>query len=56
MEESLLVPLQPVTDNLNIGIYESFERDLVKYKEYEKALKAALTDLISSEKKEEKTA
>lgn len=56
MEEKLQIPLQPVTDNLNIGLYQSLERDVVKYGEYEKAMVAALTDLISLEEKEDKIA
>jgi protein arginine N-methyltransferase 5 len=40
----LQAPLQPLADNLESGVYEVFERDPVKYKQYEEAVAQALTD------------
>ena len=39
-------------DNLESQTYEVFEKDPVKYAEYEAAIKAALIDMISEEEKE----
>jgi len=39
----LQVPLQPLQDNLESATYETFEKDPVKYEQYEKAISAALT-------------
>ena len=38
----LQAPLQPLMDNLESQMYETFERDPVKYAQYEKAVAAAL--------------
>ncbi|KAK9468458.1 PRMT5 arginine-N-methyltransferase-domain-containing protein [Lipomyces arxii] len=37
-------PLQPLSDNLESGTYEVFEKDPVKYEQYEKAIFQALSD------------
>jgi type II protein arginine methyltransferase len=37
-------PLQPLMDNLESQTYEAFEKDPVKYKQYELAITAALLD------------
>jgi len=41
----LQVPLQPLMDNLESQTYETFEKDPVKYRQYELAIEAALLDL-----------
>eukprot|EP00923_Selenidium_pygospionis_P002191 GHVN01003385.1.p1 GENE.GHVN01003385.1~~GHVN01003385.1.p1 ORF type:complete len:1062 (-),score=214.21 GHVN01003385.1:109-3294(-) len=41
-------PLQPLQDNLESQTYETFEKDPVKYKQYEKAIHAALIDLLDT--------
>ena len=41
-QDFLQVPLQPLTDNLESMTYEVFEKDPVKYEQYEKAITAAL--------------
>jgi len=45
-EDYLQCPLQPLMDNLESQTYEVFEKDPVKYSEYENAMKAALTDMV----------
>lgn len=40
----LQTPLQPLADNLESATYETFERDPVKYEQYEAAVAAALRD------------
>lgn len=40
----LQAPLQPLMDDLQSSTYEVFERDPVKYKNYEDAITLALTD------------
>lgn len=40
-------PLQPLFDNLESSTYEVFERDPIKYNQYEKAIYAALLDRSS---------
>ncbi|KAF5270034.1 hypothetical protein FQR65_LT05833 [Abscondita terminalis] len=47
-EDYLQNPLQPLTENLESMIYEVFEKDQVKYIEYQKAIQKALDDLPSS--------
>ena len=37
-------PLQPLQDNLESQTYETFERDPVKYKQYQEAVRRALID------------
>ena len=46
-QDFLQSPLQPLTDNLESITYEVFEKDLVKYEWYERAIGAALQDLRS---------
>ena len=43
-QDYLQVPLQPLTDNLESMTYEVFEKDPVKYEQYEKAIRKALRD------------
>lgn len=38
----LVDPLQPLKDDLSLGIYEVFEKDVIKYDQYEKAILRAL--------------
>lgn len=45
-EDFLQNPLQPLMDNLESGTYEVFEKDPVKYSEYQKAIHLALLDKI----------
>lgn len=44
----LQAPLQPLMDNLESSTYETFERDPIKYQQYEAAIKAALLDTPES--------
>ncbi|KAA8896874.1 PRMT5 arginine-N-methyltransferase-domain-containing protein [Sphaerosporella brunnea] len=43
-QDYLQAPLQPLADNLESITYEVFEKDPVKYNQYEKAIKLALDD------------
>lgn len=43
-QDYLQAPLQPLTDNLESITYEVFEKDPVKYDQYEKAIKLALEE------------
>ena len=38
----LQIPLQPLMDNLESMTYETFEKDPIKYSQYEKAIAKAL--------------
>lgn len=49
-QDYLQSPLQPLADNLESVTYEVFEKDPVKYDQYEKAISAALEDWISKKK------
>lgn len=40
----LQAPLQPLMDNLESATYETFERDPIKYRQYEEAVRRALLD------------
>jgi len=51
-EDYLQCPLQPLMDNLESQTYEVFEKDPVKYSEYQAAMVAALNDMVSEEEKE----
>ncbi|KAL4556143.1 hypothetical protein LXL04_038786 [Taraxacum kok-saghyz] len=42
-------PLQPLMDNLEAQTYETFEKDSVKYIQYQRAVSKALLDRISDE-------
>ena len=53
-EDFLQCPLQPLMDNLESQTYEVFEKDPVKYSEYEKAMVQALLDRVPDELKNEK--
>lgn len=43
-EDYLQTPLQPLKQNLQSYVYETFEQDPIKYYEYEKAISKALID------------
>ncbi|ESO87913.1 hypothetical protein LOTGIDRAFT_194048 [Lottia gigantea] len=53
-EDYLQSPLQPLMDNLESQTYEIFERDPVKYSQYQKAVYYALLDKISESEKDQK--
>lgn len=42
--DNLQTPLQPLMDNLEGETYEGFEKDPVKYRQYEEAVFQALSD------------
>ncbi|CAJ0928687.1 unnamed protein product, partial [Mesorhabditis belari] len=44
----LQMPLQPLSDNLDSGVYNTFEQDPVKYKKYQEAVNKAVDDLGES--------
>ncbi|KAL6997291.1 Protein arginine N-methyltransferase 5 [Sarracenia purpurea var. burkii] len=48
-------PLQPLMDNLEAQTYETFEKDTVKYIQYQRAISKALLDRISDEEASIKT-
>ena len=54
-EDYLQCPLQPLMDNLESQTYEVFEKDPVKYNEYQRAIYVALLDRVSYEQKDTKT-
>ncbi|XP_074276398.1 protein arginine N-methyltransferase 1.5 [Silene latifolia] len=43
-------PLQPLMDNLEAQTYETFEKDTVKYSQYQRAVSKALLDRVPDEK------
>ena len=43
-EDFLQFPLQPLMDNLESQTYEVFEKDPVKYTEYQRAMYLAILD------------
>lgn len=43
-------PLQPLRDNLESQTYETFERDPVKYAQYEEAIYQCLSDRVAAGK------
>ncbi|XP_067052038.1 protein arginine N-methyltransferase 5-like [Acropora muricata] len=51
-EDYLQCPLQPLMDNLESQTYEIFERDPVKYSQYQKAVHKALVDRVPEDKKD----
>ncbi|XP_041376377.1 protein arginine N-methyltransferase 5-like isoform X2 [Gigantopelta aegis] len=53
-EDYLQSPLQPLMDNLESQTYEIFEKDPVKYSQYQKAIYFALLDKIKPEEKDTK--
>jgi type II protein arginine methyltransferase len=46
--DSLQRPLQPLKDHLEFSMYETFEKDPVKYSKYQEAIYMALKDGVSS--------
>eukprot|EP00980_Cylindrotheca_fusiformis_P012625 scaffold3084_cov144-Cylindrotheca_fusiformis.AAC.73 len=48
--DSLQRPLQPLKDNLEFSMYETFEKDPVKYAKYQEAIFFALRDATTSSK------
>ncbi|XP_065886445.1 protein arginine N-methyltransferase 5-like isoform X2 [Dysidea avara] len=48
-EDYLQCPLQPLMDNLESQTYEVFEKDPVKYSQYQKAIYEALLDRVSQD-------
>nr|CAG4635316.1 EOG090X028A [Artemia franciscana] len=54
-EDYLQYPLQPLMDNLESNTYEIFEKDPVKYREYQNAIRRALQDKSKEEKYDGKT-
>lgn len=54
-EDYLQCPLQPLMDNLESQTYEVFEKDPIKYQEYERAIYDALVDMVPEESKDDKT-
>lgn len=48
-EDYLQSPLQPLMDNLESATYEVFEKDPVKYTEYQRAIREALLDRVTDE-------
>nr|CAG4638995.1 EOG090X028A [Daphnia magna] len=53
-EDFLQFPLQPLMDNLESQTYEVFEKDPVKYTEYQRAMYLAILDKVSLEDKDSK--
>lgn len=53
-EDELRCPLQPLSDNLDFATYEVFEHDPQKYILYQRAIEAAMVDLIPDDEKESK--
>ncbi|CAF2068632.1 unnamed protein product [Brassica oleracea] len=51
----LQAPLQPLMDNLEAQTYETFERDSIKYIQYQRAVAKALVDRVPDEKASELT-
>ncbi|KAF4522873.1 hypothetical protein B566_EDAN012808 [Ephemera danica] len=52
-EDYLQSPLQPLMDNLESQTYEVFEKDPVKYTEYQRAIYTAMIDRVPPEKKQD---
>ncbi|KAK9097627.1 hypothetical protein Sjap_023124 [Stephania japonica] len=46
----LQAPLQPLMDNLEAQTYETFEKDTIKYSQYQRAVSKALVDRVPDEK------
>ncbi|KAI8872900.1 PRMT5-domain-containing protein [Ramicandelaber brevisporus] len=55
-QDCLQSPLQPLMDHLSSATYEAFERDPVKYMQYEEAIFAALREYIPPEEANTRTA
>lgn len=43
--DMLIDPLQPLAVNMDLDVYETFEKDTTKYSQYENAIEMALSDL-----------
>ncbi|XP_040265374.1 protein arginine N-methyltransferase 5-like [Bufo bufo] len=54
-EDYLQSPLQPLMDNLESQTYEVFEKDPVKYSQYQQAVYKCLLDRVQEEEKETNT-
>ncbi|KAJ1523643.1 hypothetical protein ONE63_001486 [Megalurothrips usitatus] len=54
-EDFLQCPLQPLMDNLESQTYEVFEKDPVKYSEYQSAMEKAIRDRVPEDQAEKKT-
>jgi len=54
-EDYLQTPLQPLMENLESQTYEVFEKDPVKYAEYQRAVHRALLDRVPDERSETTT-
>lgn len=50
-EDYLQCPLQPLMDNLESQTYEVFEKDPVKYSQYQEAVRQALVDRVPEDRK-----
>jgi protein arginine N-methyltransferase 5 len=50
-EDCLQNPLQPLMDNLESTVYEVFEKDPIKYQQYQIAIQQALLDRVSESEK-----
>lgn len=53
-EDFLQCPLQPLMDNLESHTYEVFEKDPVKYSEYQRAIHNAILDKVPESEKDTK--
>ncbi|XP_032666884.1 protein arginine N-methyltransferase 5 isoform X1 [Odontomachus brunneus] len=53
-EDYLQCPLQPLMDNLESQTYEIFEKDPVKYREYQSAIYEAIRDIMPKVQEEER--
>lgn len=53
-EDYLQCPLQPLMDNLESQTYEIFEKDPVKYQEYQNAVYEAMKTIIPKIRSEER--
>lgn len=49
LEDKLQVPLQPLGDHLDGGVYQTFEQDRPKYQQYYRAVRAYLEDCKQEE-------
>ncbi|PIK35137.1 hypothetical protein BSL78_28040 [Apostichopus japonicus] len=54
-EDYLQCPLQPLSDNLESQTYEIFEKDPVKYTQYQEAVYKALLDRVPETEKDSRT-
>lgn len=51
-QDVLQTPLQPLRDNLQSQIYETFEEDTTKYTKYKESISKALNDLLEQREKD----